>query len=72
MSRMLSRRMTVLRNNFELELSGIYVDSDLRSRVKLPDILHRQDRLLAVLSGSWRISCDAVVYQVDKTHFKVI
>lgn len=72
MSRMLSRRMTVLRNNFELKLSGIYVDSDLRSRVKLPDILHRQDRLLAVLSGSWRISCDAVVYQVDKIHFKVI
>ena len=72
MSRMLSRRMTVLRNNFELKLSGIYVDSDLRSRVKLPDILHRQDRLLAVLSGSWRISCDAVRYQVDKIHFKVI
>ena len=70
MSRMLSRRMTVHRNNFELKLSGIYVDSDLRSRVKLPDILHRQDRLF--LSGSWRISCDAVVYQVDKTHFKVI
>ena len=72
MSRMLSRRMTVRRNNFELKLSGIYVDSDLRSRVKLPDILHRQDRLLAVLSGSWRISCDAVGYQVDKIHFKVI
>lgn len=38
MSRMLSRRMTVHRNNFELKLSGIYVDSDLCSRVKLPDI----------------------------------
>ncbi len=72
MSRMLSRRLTIHRNNFKLKLRGIYGDSDLRSRVKLPDILHRQDRLLAVLSGSWRISCDAVRYQVDKIHFKVI
>ena len=72
MSRMLSRRLTIHRNNFKLKLRGIYGDSDLRSRVKLPDILHRHDRLLAVLSGSWRISCDAVRYQVDKIHFKVI
>ena len=72
MSRMLSRRMTVHRNNFELKLSGIYVDSDLRSRVKLPDILHRQDRPFAGLFGFLWKNSDAVVYQVDKTHFKVI